>query len=103
MLEVHVHVCKCPLKQRGCEHRDGRHTNSAIKPRWTTTTDAIFTEGLDGAFFNGFVASKAGKIVASKIEHLLPGVDELGSGSVGSRDHWNRCEIHLLFSREWNT
>ncbi len=80
-----------------------RHTNSAVEPRRTTTTHTIFPEGLDGALLDRFVASKASKVVASKIKHLLPGVNELGSGSVWSRDYWNRCEIILFFGRERST
>jgi hypothetical protein len=80
-----------------------RHTNSAIELRWATTTHTILPDGLDGALFDSFIASKASKVVARKIKHLLPGADELGSGSVWSRDDWYRCEIILFFCRERST
>ena len=66
-----------------------RDTDSSVESRWSTTTYTVLPEGLDGAFFNGFVARKAGKVVAREVEHLLAGIDEFGPWSVRSRNHWN--------------
>jgi hypothetical protein len=66
-----------------------RHTDGPVKTRWTTTTYAVFPEGLYGTLFDGFVASEACKVVAGKIEDLLAGIEEFGPGSIHSRNDWD--------------
>jgi hypothetical protein len=80
-----------------------RHTDGPVKTRWATAAYTVFPEGLDGAFFDSFVARKACKIVTGEIEDLLASIEEFGPGSIRPRDHWDGRKIRLLFRREWDT
>ena len=67
-----------------------RHTNSVIELRWTTTTHTIFLDGLNSVLFNSFIPSKASKVVASKIKHLLASCCEISTITVNRMDSLQR-------------
>ena len=75
-----------------------RHTNSVIELRWTTTIHTIFPDGLDGALFDSFIPSKASKVVASKIKHLLAGCREISTITVSRMDSLQR----KVYGAVWN-
>ena len=75
-----------------------RHTNSVIELRWTTTTHTIFLDGLDSALFDSFIPSKASKVVASKIKHLLASCREISTITVNRMDSLQR----KVYGAVWN-
>ena len=80
-------ICKARLFIPAETLRTNGRTNSTVKSRRSTATDAIFPEGLNRAHFDGFVASESRGITAGKIENLLTRLDELLSGTICTKDY----------------
>ena len=80
-------ICKARLFIPAETLTTNGRTNSTVKSRRSTATDAIFPEGLNRAHLDGFVASESREIIASKIENLLARVDEFWSGSICTRNY----------------
>ena len=79
-------ICKKTVHD-GRESRVNEHTNSTVRSRRFTVTDTIFSECLNRAHFDGFVASESRGITAGKIENLLTRLDELLSGTICTKDY----------------
>ena len=66
-------------------------TDGTVESSGSTATDAIFSEGLNSAYFNSFVASESREVLAGKIESLFSCVDEFWSGTICTGDYRDRC------------